>query len=502
MPAIFKLSVLSIILPYYGELHEWKKLLDRISKKTKDIWKENSDALAYCGRKFRKEIDIASLNKEDNWRDNLDLYSLTFNPYIFFREIDLRNLVSFLEMLKEDEAIVYSSHRLDIIRYNINFLKEENISDILPAVKCSSFVKEQKMFKISEISNFQEYIKKEMKFKSIVVKLKDEKIIAYSVFSPTLKIYDSYDFDEGTTEVMRKINEVCKVSNWVWRPIKLQIYHEQDIELDLSEDTYSCFERIRDVQIYVREAEESSVQAIFKIIGRFPTWKYEIDIGNVYSEELPRKFIFTGKLLILFIWNKLYAFKREDNSWFQQEIDFNLCSSRNEKWNIISLDINKIWLKDLIIANNITEDTDKEFLDNIQMDISSLEIFDNIWMVTDKKNFILEVEFLSSEVYIPYFPAVSKVIIKVHSCIKESHTCNLIMKYPSITCYKFEIDNPWSEFIKLLSNPQFVKKLKELKVEIVWKGVEIQVKYIIKEMMTNFIDKLKEDIRNKSFGIK
>ena len=56
LPAIFKLSVLSNLLPYFGFLHEWKIILESMNKKTKKIWEKNIEAFLYLGRDHKFKV--------------------------------------------------------------------------------------------------------------------------------------------------------------------------------------------------------------------------------------------------------------------------------------------------------------------------------------------------------------------------------------------------------------------------------------------------------------
>ena len=63
LPPIFKMSVLCNILPYYGHLHRWRRLLEKINTKTKDVWDQNREQLMYIGRDFKREIELDNLKK-------------------------------------------------------------------------------------------------------------------------------------------------------------------------------------------------------------------------------------------------------------------------------------------------------------------------------------------------------------------------------------------------------------------------------------------------------
>ena len=83
LPPIFKMSVLWDILPYYGHLHRWRRLLEKINTETKEIWDQNREQLMHIGRDFKREIELDHLKgNASNLRPNrswLDLFSLSLS---------------------------------------------------------------------------------------------------------------------------------------------------------------------------------------------------------------------------------------------------------------------------------------------------------------------------------------------------------------------------------------------------------------------------------------
>ena len=83
IPPIFKMSVLWNILPYYGHIHRWRRLLEKINKETKDIWDQNREQLKYIGRAFKRDIELDKLKENArhlrpnrNW---IDLFTLSLS---------------------------------------------------------------------------------------------------------------------------------------------------------------------------------------------------------------------------------------------------------------------------------------------------------------------------------------------------------------------------------------------------------------------------------------
>ena len=58
LPSIFKFSYLSRILVYYGYLHEWKVLMERLCTQSCNIWKDNLEAFIKAGENNNAPIVI------------------------------------------------------------------------------------------------------------------------------------------------------------------------------------------------------------------------------------------------------------------------------------------------------------------------------------------------------------------------------------------------------------------------------------------------------------
>ena len=58
LPAIFKFSHISWVLAYYGWLHEWKVLMESLSKDTSKLWKDSLNAFFKWGENLKNNIRI------------------------------------------------------------------------------------------------------------------------------------------------------------------------------------------------------------------------------------------------------------------------------------------------------------------------------------------------------------------------------------------------------------------------------------------------------------
>ena len=191
LPPIFKMSVLWNILPYYGHLHTWRMLLGQINRKSRDIWAQNRNQLAYIGKNYRKEIEIIKdsyIDKqseciEDYDRSWLDLYLIYFNLY----NLESIKYSKILNNLQEDEVIIIDPCDDLFIDYQIHYCKKDKISEILPSVNWPSFIPEIKTFKNSE-KKVKELIESQIYSKSLVIGKWKNRVSIYSANSETLKI--------------------------------------------------------------------------------------------------------------------------------------------------------------------------------------------------------------------------------------------------------------------------------------------------------------------------
>ena len=122
LPPIFKMSVLCNILPFYGNLHRWRRLLEKINTETKEIWDQNREQLKYIGRDFKRDIELDCLNEDARHlrpnRSWLDLFSLSLSSYFDINKFDFTILTDYLT---EDEVIIIDSHDDIFKNYQIHF---------------------------------------------------------------------------------------------------------------------------------------------------------------------------------------------------------------------------------------------------------------------------------------------------------------------------------------------------------------------------------------------
>ena len=159
LPPVFKMPLLSKILPYFGYLHQWRRLLTEINKETEEIWEENQEIFVYTGRDYREErsLQISYWRYNKIRRSIIDLFQITgeWNKLLVFERY-FDSLLLLCNKLNEDELIVLDLHRKNTNYFQILFSNTGQLSDILPAISCSSINIEKNTFK--EFDNFTKNI--------------------------------------------------------------------------------------------------------------------------------------------------------------------------------------------------------------------------------------------------------------------------------------------------------------------------------------------------------
>ena len=182
LPPIFKLSLLSKILPYFGYLHDWKRILESISKKTNDIWDQNKEQLKYLGRDLKLSfyLDYCLIKLSESIILQAELFKFqTSRFFIFYKDTekslsDIKELkidsliLQLCNQLNEDNAIVFQKWGDNIDEIFLQTRKE--IAEIIPSSKCTSSILETKMFEDSQAQDLWKYIADSIELKRVIVK--------------------------------------------------------------------------------------------------------------------------------------------------------------------------------------------------------------------------------------------------------------------------------------------------------------------------------------------
>ena len=255
LPPIFKMSVLWNILPYYGHLHRWKRLLEKINTETKDIWDQNREQLKYIGRDFKRDIELDKVKQSRRRlrpkRSWLDLFSLSLSHGFNCNKFNFTTLTS---NLSEDEVIIIDSHD-DIFKdYQVYYWRKDRISDILPAIKCPSFKSETKIFKTSEKYKIEKLIYNQNHVKSIVIEKSDKNLSINLAYGNTVKIapwtfrpFHQYEFFNK----LKERYELWEIDGCACKPKKIRTLVNRFLHLDDVIWRLKRFSSINDAKLWI-----------------------------------------------------------------------------------------------------------------------------------------------------------------------------------------------------------------------------------------------------------
>ena len=228
LPPIFKLSLLSKILPYFGYLHDWKRILESINKKTNDIWDQNKEELKYWGRDLKRSLFIedSSIKFSENILLKAELFKFRTSRFFKFhrdskktlsdiKELRINSLILKLcNQLNEDNVIVFQKWRYT---NNEVFLQTRTeIAEMIPSSKCTSSILEIKEFDESQVQDLWKYITDSIWLKRVIVKKIDNNTFeVYSITSHHFLDWDEYDilYEEVRERLVTYYS--CPVSNCI-----------------------------------------------------------------------------------------------------------------------------------------------------------------------------------------------------------------------------------------------------------------------------------------------
>ena len=179
-------------------------------------------------------------------------------------------ILSLIDKLDEDEAIIWDFHKSDINNICIYYCNEDKVSKILPAVICPSFRKTSALLDYEILTRINKIINKELKSKSVMIEFRKNKISLYSVFSPTLRIVSEDDWSRGASKLTEKMSELWKIKNCACKPTKLQANKILVVNEGKILNNLSWIENINDAQFDISIRSNSKKIVIENIFKSFP----------------------------------------------------------------------------------------------------------------------------------------------------------------------------------------------------------------------------------------
>ena len=244
LPPIFKLSLLSKILPYFGHLHDWKWILESINKKTNDIWDQNKEVLKYWGRdsKLSLHLEERSIKFSENIMLKAELFKFQTGRFYWFHRYTQKTLdnikklridsliLKLCNQLNEDNAIVFQKLYYSIDEIFLQTRKE--IAEMTPSSKCTSSILEIKEFEDSQAKDLWKYIADSIKLKRVIVKKNENNTFEIdSITSHHFLDWNEYNiFNEEVRERLVTYYS-CPVCDCIWKPKILWLRNKNSNEI-------------------------------------------------------------------------------------------------------------------------------------------------------------------------------------------------------------------------------------------------------------------------------
>ena len=458
LPPIFKLSLLSKILPYFGYLHDWKWILESINKKTNDIWNQNKEQLKYLGRDFKLNLylDDSWIKLSENIMRKAELFKFRATKIIEYnqgikkikRKLNKEEIDSFLlqlcSQLNEDNAIVFQKWEYDIDEIFLQTRAE--IAEMIPSSNCTSSIFEIKMFEDSQAQDLWKYITDSINLKRVVVKKNENN--SFEVDLITFHHYlDWNEYNILNEEVRERLVTYysCPVSNCICKPKNLWLVKEYPNKM--SEEQIdelwrlSLLENSHRLIVFRYVKILSEISYLSRIKQQFPKLEIFFDFYSRRDDiEWDRDYQFhiNSKLITLVTNGEERIFHISgDDKWFVGCIlDFEF----NEKENIAIINWGYISLINIILQTNSKSEIKDQTLINILKDKTRIE--DDQYIIVDTNELELQINDFKIEKYIniaKYFKSINITIDETESKYKEE--IEEINKLPKQWSIRIKISN-------------------------------------------------------------
>ena len=428
LPPIFKLSLLSKILPYFGYLHDWKWILESINKKTNDIWDQNKEELKYWGRdlKLSLHLDDSLIKLSENILLKAKLFK--FQTFRFFKfrigsektQYKMKELIDHLilqlcNQLNEDNAIVFQ--KLNGRNDEIFIQTRTEIAEMIPSSKCTSSILEIKEFDDSQDQDLWKYITDSIELKRIIVKKNESN--TFEVNSITSHHYlHRKNYNILSEEVRERLVTYysCPVSNCICKPKILWLENEY---IELSEELIdeiwglSLLENAHRLKVIGNVKKLSEISNLSRIKQQFPKLEILFDFfSNRFDEFEGWNYqIYTNSRLITLVTKgeeKIFHISG-DGQWY---VGDNIGLEFNEKENIVIINWGCIKLpnvalqtncqsviKDQTLINKLKEKTRLKDDEYIIVDTSKLELWTNSFEIEEYTAIAKYFKFININIY-------------------------------------------------------------------------------------------------------
>ena len=432
LPPIFKLSLLSKILPYFGYLHDWKWILESINKKTNDIWDQNKEVLKYWGRylKLSLLIDSNLIKFSENILLKAELFKFQTDRFFNFhwkektqdkiKELRIDSLILQLcNQLNEDNAIVFQKWR-----YNTDkiFLQTRTkIAEMIPSSKCTSSILEIKEFEDSQAQDLWKYITDSIESNRVIVKKNESN--TYEVNSITYHHYLDWDeYNILNEEVKERLVTYysCPIINCICKPKILWFKNEYPnyISEEQIDEIWglSLLENAHQLEVIGYVYTFSVISYLSRIKQQFPKLEILFDFysrrNNNEWDKYDRINI-NSKLITLVANGEERIFHISgDHKWLVGKI---LDIEFDEKENIAIINWGYINLPNVILhTNSKSEIKDQTLIDKLK---KKTRLEDDYYIIVDISTLNLQINAFKIEEYTTIAKHFKSINIKINEIV-------------------------------------------------------------------------------------
>ena len=438
LPPIFKLSLLSKILPYFGYLHDWKMILESINSKTNDIWDQNKEVLKYWGRdlKLKLHLENSLIEFSESILLKAELYKFRTSRFFKFhwgtektqykiKKLKIDSLILQLcSQLNEDNAIVIQKWDYENVEIFLQTRKE--IAEMIPSSKCTSSILEVKVFEDSQAQDLWKYIADSIQLNRVIVKKSENN--TFEVDSITYHYFldrDKYDiFYEEVRERLVTCYS-CPVSNCICKPktLLLSSYNLYNMSEEQIDEIWrlSLLENAHQLKVIGEIKTFSEISCLSRIKQQFP--KLEI-LFNFNSNRYNKiryynsQININSRLITLVANGEEWIFHISGvDKWFVEKI---LDLKFNEKENIAIIRWSDIMLRNVLLeTNSKSEIKDQALIDKLK---EKTRLEEDQYIIVDTSTLELSTDAFGIKKYTTiakYFKTINIKINKTESEYKE-----------------------------------------------------------------------------------
>ena len=414
---IFKLSLLSKILPYFGYLHDWKWILESINKKTNDIWEENKEVLKYWGRHLKLSLHLEDrhIKLSENILLKAELFKFQTDRFFNIRwkektqdkikELKIDSLILQLcNQLNEDNAIVFQKWGDKIDEIFLQTRKE--IAEMIPSSKCTSSILEIKKFENNQAKYLWKYIADCIKLKWIILKKNENNTFEVdSITSHHFLDRDKYNILNKEVRERLATYYSCPVSNCICKPktlwLSLWNRYPYEISKELIDEIWelSLLENAHQLTIEGNVKSLSQISYLSRIQQQFPKLEILFNFSSKrrYGIEWDENYmIHINSWLITLVTEgeeRIFHISKDYQSYVDEIIDLEF----NEKGNIAIINWGHILLENVILqVNSKSESKDQTLIDKLK---EKTRLEDSQYIIVDTNTSELEINALKIEKY-------------------------------------------------------------------------------------------------------